>query len=255
MSDRVFCETKILADGEPCFCIQMQAPRANALEPAFLADLHRAFDTLEQSGAQRALITGGRNFSTGGDVSRFLDAAMRGEAEAYAERVVPALQELVIRMLEMPVVIVSALRGATTGGSAGLLFASDLAVAAPDAFMQPYYGVMGFAPDGGWSALLPELIGVGPAQSWLMANHRQGVTELMRLGLVQAVDDTPEVRAMDLLAAVDTGAALASKALLWNDARRAAVRAGLSAETEAFRKLIGRKETLARMQKFFQPTG
>jgi len=33
-----------------------------------------------------------------------------------------------------------------TGGGAGFLFAADLAVLAPDAFVQPYYTRMGFAP-------------------------------------------------------------------------------------------------------------
>lgn len=75
--------------------------------------------------------------------------------------------------------------------------------------------------------------------------------ELARIGLVQAAEE----RAPALLSAVDTGTALATKAMFWNDARLATVRAGLTAEAESFRQLIGRQETLTRMQKFPQPTG
>ncbi|MBY6068522.1 enoyl-CoA hydratase/isomerase family protein [Leisingera aquaemixtae] len=255
MTALVACDKVELQNGEPCFRIALSAPRANALEPGLLTELHEALDALEQSGVQKALIIGGRNFSTGGDIGRFLEAAQAGRAENYADVVVPVLQDLIMRMIEMPVVIASAVRGAATGGAAGILFASDLAAAAPDAFVQPYYGVMGFAPDGGWTALLPELTGAGPAQSWLMANHRFGALELQRLELVQAVDADPETRALALLGGIETESALAAKSMIWNDARLDGVRAGLDAETAAFRKLIGRQETLSRMTEFLHSNG
>ncbi|WP_112323700.1 enoyl-CoA hydratase/isomerase family protein [Oceanibium sediminis] len=255
MTGLVSWDSVALPGGEACFRITLSAPRANALEPDLLADLHRAFDALPQSGAQKALICGGRNFSTGGDVGRFLAAALEGRAEDYAKQVVPALQDLVARMIDMPVVFATALRGAATGGSAGMVFAADLAVAAPGSFVQPYYGAMGFAPDGGWAAVLPARIGAAQAQGWLMANHRHGADELLRLGLVQAIDAAPEAKALALLGAVETGTALVTKAIIWNGPRRAEVRAGLDAETAAFLDLIGRPETLSRMKQFLQPGG
>lgn len=255
MSERLTCEMTDLPSGEGCFHITLHAPRANSLVPAFLTDLHHAFDQLEQSGASKALITSGRNFSSGGDVAGFYGAAHQGRAEAYARDVVPQLQDLVLRMIEAPVLIASAVRGAATGGSAGLVFASDLVTAAPDAFVQPYYGIMGYAPDGGWTATLPELIGLGPARGWLIANRRQKAPDLLQMGLAQAVSDEPEAQALHLLDSVETGMALASKRLLWTAERVARVRAALSAETEAFVQLIGRPEVLARMNDFLNPTG
>lgn len=252
MTEMVTLETLKAPDGEPLIQIRMQAPRANALEPGFLDALHGAFDEVEGSGSQRAVLVAGRNFSTGGDVGRFHEAAQRGEAVSYAEHVVPPLQSLIMRMLEMPVVFAAGVRGATTGGSAGLVFASDLVVAAPDAFMQPYYSVMGFAPDGGWTALLPELVGAGLARSWVMSNRRQQAPDLERLGLVDAVDPEPEERAIALLTELDTGTALATKAVIWNADRRATVKAQLDAEAAAFQSLIGRPETLERMRSFLQ---
>lgn len=255
MSDPVAYHQETLPNGEACFVISLQAPRANALEPCLLQGLHRAFDALERSGAQKALIKGGRNFSTGGDVARFLDAAEQGGAEDYCDQVVPPLQDLIQRLLDMPVVIASAVQGAATGGGAGLIFASDLAVAAPDAFVQPYYSVMGFAPDGGWAVLLPELIGTARARSWVMANQRLGATDLHSLGLVQDVSPLPSARARHLLSEIDTDMALAAKALLWDEVRRARLRAGLAAEAAAFRRLIGQPTTRFRMREFLQRTG
>lgn len=253
MTELIAYHQDTLPSGEACARITLQAPRANALEPDLLAALHWALDAVEQSGVQKVSITGGRNFSTGGDVARFFNAACTGTAAAYSEQVVPVLQSLILRMVEMPVVFATAIRGAATGGSAGLLFAADLATAAPKAFVQPYYGVMGFAPDGGWAALLPRLIGHGPARSWLLANQRQGAQDLMRLGLVQAVDEEPEAAARTLLSAVDTGTALATKSIMWSAKQQ--IRADLDAETAAFRQLITRPETLNHMRAFLQPIG
>lgn len=243
-------EIRSAPGGCDCFVITLAAPRANALEPDFLAAIEAAQEDFEDTGLRRALICGGRNFSTGGDVGRFLEAACDGQAVAYAERVVPLLQRCVLRMIGQKAIVALAGRGAITGGSAGFLFASDLAVLAPDAFVQPYYGVMGFAPDGGWTATLPERIGAGAAQDWLLNDRRFGAEELMARGLACAVDPDPENAALARLAALDIDMALAGKALIWDAARRAQVEARLAAETEAFRALIPLEATRAKMAAF-----
>lgn len=248
----VICEQMILPGLEPCLRIKMAAPRSNALEPGLLSELRGAFDAVERSGVTKVLLSSGRNFSSGGDVIRFYDATQNGDAAQYAKSVVPALQELVLRMLSMPVIFAVAARGAVTGGSSGFVFGADIAVAAPDAFMQPYYNSMGFAPDGGWTAVLPKLIGGGHARGWLNSNHRFSAAKLCQLGLVQAVDSEPEAQALAMLDQMDVGSALATKSLLWNESMLADVQQGLEAETSAFDNLIGRQETLSRMEQFLQ---
>ncbi|AVO36478.1 enoyl-CoA hydratase/isomerase family protein [Pukyongiella litopenaei] len=250
MTGPVTTAIRPLASGAPCFHIALDAPRSNALEPGLLAGLHAALDALEASGARVALLTGGRNFSTGGDVARFHDAARTGTAAAYADEVVPRLQDCVSRMVAMPVLFATAARGAITGGSAGLLFASDLTVLAPDAFVQPYYATVGFAPDGGWTALLPERIGAAAAQQWLMLDGRHGADDLHRMGLATAIDTAPETRALDLLNTLNLDAAITTKGLIWDAARRAALRDRLAAETTAFRARIALETTQAGMARF-----
>lgn len=243
------------AAGEACLRITLAAPRANALEPALLEGLLSAFDVLEASGARLALIAGGRNFSSGGDVARFSEAAARGEARAYAGTLVPLLQDAVARMIALPVLFAVAARGAVTGGAAGLLFAADLAVLAPDAFVQPWYSEVGFAPDGGWTAVLPERIGAGRAQAWLLSNRRLSAAEAVAAGLAEAVDPEPEARALALLDRGDAGAAIAAKALVWDGPRRAEVTRRLAAETAAFLDRIDRPEVRAGMARFLDSRG
>lgn len=238
------------ATGERCFTLALAAPRANALEPGLLAALHAGLDALERSGARLALLSGGRNFSSGGDVARFAEAAARGEARAYAETLVPLLQDALLRMIALPVLFGVAARGAVTGGSAGFLFAADLAVLAPGAFVQPWYSRVGFAPDGGWTALLPERVGAGAALRWLLADDRLDAGGALARGLADAVDPEPEARALALLGEGDTGARLAAKALVWDGPRRAETARRLAAETSAFLDRIGRPEVRAGMARY-----
>ncbi|SFP97885.1 enoyl-CoA hydratase/isomerase family protein [Tranquillimonas alkanivorans] len=234
--------------------LELRAPRSNALEPGLLSDLRAAVRDAEVVAPTILLLTAqGRNFSTGGDVAAFRDAAHAGRATEHADAVVPVLQDIVLRLVSLPSLVVTASRGAITGGSAGLLFASDLAVVAPDCFMQPYYARVGFAPDGGWTALLPDRVGAARALAWQVANSRLTAQDLHAHGLAHEIAEEPENHALALcarLAAHDAAAMIAAKQLIWDAARRAALKARLDAEARAFRERIARPETLAGMERF-----
>jgi len=255
MSARVTVESVTLPDGMPCARLTMAAGRANALEPGMLTDLASALDDAEARDAKIILLCGGPHFSSGGDVRAFQAACLNGEAAAYARDVVPHLQDLIARLIAMPCLLVVAARGAITGGSAGFLFAADLAVLAPDAFVQPYYSKVGFAPDGGWTALLPDRIGAGRALEWLQSDRRLSAQTLCDWGLATAISDTPEKMAVRLAGDGEIGARLAAKALIWDEARRAQITARLEAETAAFLERIAQPDTALGMSRFLNHLG
>lgn len=255
MTARVTVETDRLADGTLYARLTMAAPRANSLEPGLLGDLASALDEAEAKDAKVILICGGPNFSSGGDVRAFHAASLDGQAVEYAREVVPLLQTIVARLIAMPRLLVVAARGAITGGSAGLLFAADLAVLAPDAFVQPYYAKVGFAPDGGWTALLPERIGAGRALEWLQSDRRLTAEALRDAGLATTVSDTPEEMAVKLAAKGEIGSRLAVKALIWDDISRSRINARLEAETSAFLDRIIQPDTALGMSRFLEHIG
>ena len=255
MTTRVSAEMHRLSDGTICARLTMNAGRANSLEPGLLTELAAALDAAEAQDAQIVQLCGGRNFSSGGDVRAFHAASLKGEAAAYARQVVPPLQAIVARLIAMPRLVVVAARGAITGGAAGLLFAADLAVLAPDAFVQPYYSRVGFAPDGGWTALLPERIGAGQALQWLHSDRRLTAAELCAAGLATAVSDNPEQMAGELATKAEIGTRLATKALIWDGHRRAHVNARLEAETSAFLDRIVQPQTDLGMAGFLEQVG
>lgn len=235
--------------------LTLTAPRANALEPGLLDQILHALDEVEARSPDFLVLQSGKNFCSGGDVARFLQAAEAGAARSYAMQVVPALQEIVLRLVTMPTVVGVAARGAITGGGAGLLFAADLAVLHPETFVQPYYAKVGFAPDGGWCALLPEKIGAGRAMSWLGADLRADAEELRDTGLACAIAPDPEAMLRALLHDADLGTLKAAKSLIWDGSRTKELKARLDAETQAFLDRIDLPGTLAGMKRFLSPQG
>lgn len=232
--------------------LTLAAPRANALTPETLDALRRVLDRVEADAPSALLLCGGRNFCSGGDVARFLAAAEAGKARDYANRVVPALQEVVLRLFRLPATVIVAARGAITGGGAGLLFTADCAVLAPDAFVQPYYARMGFAPDGGWTALLPDRIGRARAGAWIATDQRCGADALRGMGLCAEVAEDPERAAARLLDTSSAGTRRTTKALLRDPETIADVAAGLDAETAAFLERIDQPDTIRRMSDFLR---
>ncbi|MCI0477683.1 MAG: enoyl-CoA hydratase/isomerase family protein, partial [Anaerolineales bacterium] len=176
--------------------------RHNSLVPELLREMLAALDYVEQSGA-RALIlqANGRSFSTGGDVYAFYD--QRDQIETYAREIVGLLNQVIVVMARLPVPIVAAVHGIVTGGSLGLVLASDIVLVAPEASFTPYYSVVGFSPDGGWTAMLPEIIGQKRASEILMLNKTISAEQAVAWGIANRIVTRDQIRD-EARAAADT---------------------------------------------------
>ena len=213
--------------------------------PDRLADV----DTVILSGA-------GGAFSTGGDVSEFharsSDTDTLGE---YAATLVGLLNENLLRLHDLRCAVIADINGLVTGGSLGFVLIADHVVMSETAFIQPYYARMGFAPDGGWTALLPTRIGAGQARNWLVRDRRVAAGEARELGLANQLY-TPDQRTRTLRHAVADLAGLDREVI--RTSRRLITPAktletALEAEREAFLRHITRPETRERMTAFLQP--
>src|SRR5699024_9698139 len=113
----------------------------------------------------------------------------------------------------------------------------DIAVAGDRASFAPWYTVVGFSPDGGWTALMPERIGRARALDVQLTNRRLDADEAHRLGLVQyraGADDTGERALMvaETIRAAKPRSVRRTLSLTRPD--RARVAAGLEAEYRHF---------------------
>lgn len=229
--------------------------RHNSLVPNLLTALLAALAELAATPPRLLVLTGaGRSFSTGGDIGGFAAVPMGQRAE-YAAGLVGDLHRAILALIDLPCPVLARVQGPVTGGSLGLVLAADLAAMARGAFIGPYYVDVGFAPDGGWTALLPDRIGPAHAAEIQLLNRIVTAEEAQRLGIVQAVtdpdglDDQIAVWIQTLLGKQAASLA-ATKRLLWSPDRRAAVAAGLERERREFLALIDTAATDAGMKQF-----
>lgn len=239
-------------DGAVATVTLNRAERHNSLVPALLTELLAAIDQLRARPDLRAAVlqANGRSFSTGGDVQGFHGSADR---PAYAAEVVGLLNRAVLALIELPAPVVAAVHGIVTGGSLGLVLAADIVLVAPEASFTPYYTTVGFSPDGGWSTLLPAVVGRRRAAEALLLDHSIGAAEAVAWGLATRVVPAATIREEALavahgIAGQLPGSVRRARRLLWGDA--AAIAAGLEAERQSFVAQIAEAEAERGMAAF-----
>ncbi len=226
--------------------------RHNSLIPELLNDLLLALNDV--AGARvMVLQANGRSFSTGGDVRAFYD--QRDEAAAYAQRIVGLLNETIEALLRFPAPTIAAVHGRVTGGSIGLVLACDLVIVSPQASFTPYYNVVGFSPDGGWTALLPGLIGYARTAESLLTNATITAQQAVEWGIANRLVEASRVREeartlAESIAALKINSGRRTIQLL--RAHKLAARPGLRAELQQFVEQIVTAEAQAGMRDFLK---
>jgi enoyl-CoA hydratase/carnithine racemase len=219
--------------------------RHNSLVPAFLEEILAALEAMRSEDGVRAVVlqANGRSFSTGGDVAGFLEGM--DDLEAYADNVVGLLNQVILALFELPVPVVAAVHGIVTGGSLGLVLGADEMLVAPEASFTPYYSVVGFSPDGGWTALLPAIIGPKRTAGILMHNGTVTAEQAVAWGLASRIVPAERIREETLKAAQEIAAKKPGsighmKRLLGTALED--IRAGLEAERARFVQQIATPE-------------
>lgn len=226
--------------------------RHNALVPELLEQARTEVARAAGSTEVRVLLleAAGPSFSTGGEVADF--ARHTGSALGdYARRTVGELHALVMDLLRLEVPVVVAVDGPVTGGSLGLVLAGDVVVASPRAWFAPYYARVGFSPDGGWTALLPEVVGERRALAWQLLDERVVADTALAWGLVTHLADDPRGRARELatrVAGLRRGALARTKRLVRGDL--ASVQERLDRELESFLDQVTTEEAARGMRDF-----
>lgn len=188
MSDLVLIEQQ----GSVAIITMNRPKRHNSLIPTFLQELLAAFRGISEGTRAVVVLANGRSFSTGGDVRGFYEH--QDSLSEYASYIIGLLNELILTMLDLPVPIVTAVHGIVTGGSIGLVLASDIVFVAPEASFTPYYSIVGFSPDGGWSTLLPQIIGKQRAAETIFCNRTIIAEDAVAWGLATRIVPQAHIR-------------------------------------------------------------
>ena len=153
----------------------------NAGDPAFVADLNRACDTLAAERQVRVVVMSGagRAFQTGVD----LNALARGE---LALEHLVRWEDAMTAIERMDKVFIAAINGHAIGGGLQLALVCDYRIASDDARLGLPAVKECLVPS---MALyrLPRLIGLGRAQDLILTGRLIDATEAERFGLVNRV--------------------------------------------------------------------
>ena len=183
----------------PVATVTLNRPeRHNSIVPALLSELLDAIAACEAQPGVRVLVlrAAGRSFSTGGDLRGFREHA--DDIADYAREIVGLLNDTIIRLYDGRLPVITVVDGQVTGGAIGLVLAADIVLVTDRASFTPYYVEAGFSPDGGWTAILPDIIGRTRAATVQLLNRSISAEQALEWGLATAYADA---------AAVDTAVA------------------------------------------------
>ncbi|NVI92588.1 enoyl-CoA hydratase/isomerase family protein [Actinomadura sp. BRA 177] len=168
----------------------------------------------------------GKCFSAGIDLGMFSgdgEGFSDGSDAAATDRFIAELQEGYTWLRRPDIVTVAAVHGHAIGGGFQLALACDIRVAADDARFCMKEPALGLVPDLTGTKPLVEIVGIGRALELCLTARTVLADEAARLGIAEIVvpRDGLDGAVRDLVAsllAVNPGAAVATKRLLWEAA-------------------------------------
>lgn len=160
--------------------------KLNALNTATIAELHNAFDSLNNDVAVKAIIiTGSENkaFVAGADISEFAHFSVEEGERLAAE----GQQKLFDFIENLPTPVIAAVNGFALGGGLELAMACHFRIASDNAKMGLPEVSLGVIPGYGGTQRLPQLVGKGKAMELIMTAGMMTAEEAKECGLVNYV--------------------------------------------------------------------
>ncbi|WP_158970710.1 enoyl-CoA hydratase-related protein [Chachezhania sediminis] len=178
----------------------------NALTPQMALALHAALDKAVADGARAIVLAGSdRAFSTGANLKAAIPADLAdfdvgGTLEAE-------YNPLMLTIRDLPVPIISAVKGAVAGVGASIALACDIIVASRSAYFLEAFARIGLIPDGGATWLLTRAVGRVRAMEMMMLAEKLPAETAHDWGLITrlAEDDAVEETAMEIAATLARG--------------------------------------------------
>lgn len=219
----------------------------NAFNETVIAELAAAFEGLRDDASARVVVLAseGKSFSAGADLDWMRRAA--GFSEEENRRDAAALAAMLRSIAECPHPVVARVQGGAFGGGAGLVAASDLAIAAESAQFGFTEVRLGLIP-ATISPHVVEKIGPGWAMRLFLTGERFDATRALDIGLVYHVvpDEDLDAAVQETVDALLSGGPQA-QAMCKEMIRRVAATRGREVD-DYTSGLIGRARTRAEGQ-------
>lgn len=174
--------------------ISLNAPDTlNALTKNMMIEIDQAVDLVSHQCRAMILTGAGRFFCSGAS----LDPA-RPLAEYEADRnkrdigaaLESTLNPLMLKLKNLDIPWISAVRGGAAGFGASLALAGDLIIATESAYFAQVFSLIGLIPDGGSTHLLVRSIGRARAMEMMLLGERLSAAKALEWGLInRAVEE------------------------------------------------------------------
>jgi enoyl-CoA hydratase len=175
--------------------------RRNAIDRVLRAELASAVATIAADEAARVLVVtaDGPSFCAGADlVDLFGEAPGQTIDEIRSD--VMRVYDSFLRILDLPIPTIAAVRGAAIGAGLNLALCCDVRLAAPDVGFGAVFSRIGLHPGGGCTYFLTRQLGPQQAMRLLLDGGSLDAEAALRGGLVSEIVDDPEAAALALAA-------------------------------------------------------
>ncbi|RZI42399.1 enoyl-CoA hydratase [Herbaspirillum sp. HC18] len=167
----------------------------NALGRVQIAEFNDVTSRIAQAPDVRVILlrAEGRAFGVGGDLGMLRpDSA---DVPSVLRDIGHDLNPAILRLRNLPAIVVACVHGAVAGGSMGMVNAADIVIASRDTTFNMAYARIGGSPDAGNSWFLPRLVGTRKALEWLLLSDNFDAETALAFGLVNQVVSPEELRA------------------------------------------------------------
>jgi 2-(1,2-epoxy-1,2-dihydrophenyl)acetyl-CoA isomerase len=240
--------------------IRLNRPSArNAIDQALVDDLSEAVQHCAADSAVRAVLicANGPAFTVGGDIMMFAGTGagnLPGELRRMTTRYHAALR--IMDGLRVPVV--AAVHGAVAGGGLGLIYVSDIVIAAEGTRFTTGFSGLGLSGDGGGTWFLPRLVGMRRAAELYFGQRVLTAEEAQAWGLISRVVPADDLAAEAEQAARELAAgptrALGEIRALLRRSHDVSLGDQLHAETEALSRTAGTRDAAHAIESFIAKT-
>ena len=175
--------------------ITLNRPDAkNGMNQDVADELYDLAQRIAHDAAVRAvLFTGhGKVFSVGGDITVFASTPAERLPEVL-ERMAGRYHDALRQFARLRVPVVAAVHGAVAGGALGLIYVSDIVLAAEGTKFATGFGQIGLTGDGGNSWFLPRLVGARRAAELYFEDRVLDAHEAADWGLITRVVPASEL--------------------------------------------------------------
>ena len=176
--------------------------KGNALGPDFWREAPGVFDDLDADAEVRAVVLSGAggNFTFGLDLVAMTSElryalaapAMAAERTRFLDQLT-TMQRAIISLMSCRKPVVASISGWCVGAGIDVICAADVRVCSSEATFSVRAVRMGIVEDMGVLQRLPAIIGEGAARELCLTGEDFDAARAAALGLINHVDDTPEV--------------------------------------------------------------